>query len=68
MVKDAVEEAGTGCNNYMDNTLARSANKEEHIVLLEKIFASYHSHGLFMNLKKSKYFQQSVDFLGLNFL
>ena len=61
VAKDVVEEAWTGCNSYKENTLARSANKEEHIFLLENIFASYCSHGLLINPKKTKLFQSSIS-------
>ena len=50
----------------MDDTIASSKTFEEHLHLLRRIFQSYRDHGLLVNLKKTKLFRKSVDFLSLN--
>ena len=63
---DAEVEAGDGCHNYVDDTLARSKDEEEHLDLLRRIFSLYRSHGLLIHPVKTRLYQTCVDFLGLS--
>ena len=51
---DAEVEAGDGCQNYVDDTLGKSKDKEEHLDLLRRIFQSYCSHGLLIHPAKTR--------------
>ena len=54
---DAEVEAGDGCQNYVDDTLGRSKDEEEHLDLLRRIFQSYRLHSLLIHPAKTRLYQ-----------
>ncbi|VDL63295.1 unnamed protein product [Hymenolepis diminuta] len=49
---------------YIDDILVASENEEEHKKHLEIVFKRLNSHGLIINLSKSKIWQTTLSFLG----
>ncbi|UYV64958.1 hypothetical protein LAZ67_3002563 [Cordylochernes scorpioides] len=49
---------------YLDDILVASKTEEEHYSHLETLFSRLNSYGLRINLSKSKFLVQEIDFLG----
>ncbi|UYV71992.1 hypothetical protein LAZ67_9001493, partial [Cordylochernes scorpioides] len=49
---------------YLDDILVASETEEEHYSHLETLFSRLNSYGLRINLSKSKFLVQEIDFLG----
>ncbi|UYV63130.1 hypothetical protein LAZ67_2003234, partial [Cordylochernes scorpioides] len=49
---------------YLDDILVASKTEEEHYSYLETLFSRLNSYGLRINLSKSKFLVQEIDFLG----
>ncbi|UYV79078.1 hypothetical protein LAZ67_17001042 [Cordylochernes scorpioides] len=49
---------------YLDNILVASKMEEEHYSHLETLFSRLNSYGLRINISKSKFLVQEIDFLG----
>ncbi|UYV70202.1 hypothetical protein LAZ67_7002164, partial [Cordylochernes scorpioides] len=49
---------------YLDDILVASKTEEEHYIHLETLFSRLNSYGLRINLSKSKFLVQEIDFLG----
>eukprot|EP00961_Rhodomonas_salina_P096936 1303990-Rhodomonas_salina.1 len=49
---------------YIDDILIHSATEEEHIRHVQQVLSTLEKHGMSMQIKKSEFFQTSVEFLG----
>jgi hypothetical protein len=53
-----------GCLVYMDDIIVYSTSLEEHILLLKKVFSKLRESNLKIQLDKSHFLKQEVEFLG----
>ena len=49
---------------YLDDVLIYSKTVEEHIILLDKVFALLQKHKLYLKEKKCSLFLETINFLG----
>ena len=61
-VKDGIQVEGVEA--YLDNVLCHSRDADEHLKVLRHVFQAHKEHGIVLKAKKTKLFQQQVDFLG----
>ena len=61
-VKDGIQEEGVEA--YLDDVLCHSRDAGGHLKVLRRIFQAHKEHGIVLKAKKTKLFQQQVDFLG----
>jgi hypothetical protein len=54
----------TICIVYLDDVLIYSGDREEHVRCVRAVLARLRQFGLFVNLRKCKFFTQEVEFLG----
>lgn len=52
------------CHGYIDDLLVASKDEEEHRGHLEKIFQRLSEHGLTINVAKSRFAEEEVEYLG----
>lgn len=52
------------CFPYIDDVLVASANEEEHLQHLEKLFNRFRQYGVVVNISKSNFGMHEVKFLG----
>ena len=63
-VKDGIKMKGVEA--YLDDVLCHSSDAERHVQLLRAVFQAHSEHGIVLKAKKTKLFQNQVDFLGFN--
>lgn len=61
---DGLFQGMEGVKVFMDDARMTGKDKQSHLKVLENFFEKCKQHGLKLNLKKSKFFQDEINFLG----
>lgn len=61
---DGLFQGMDGLKVFMDDVRVTGSDQQSHLLVLAKFFEKCKEHGLRLNLKKSKFFQDEIKFLG----